>query len=123
MPTIVLEPNLMNQVTQLATAEAIEPDKVVENAVREYLRQRERQKIEVEAEAFRALHPDLVRAHLGEYVAIHNRQVVDQDQEFQRLHSRIRQRYGRQAVLIRKVEPQVDRELVFRSPRFDESKP
>jgi hypothetical protein len=122
MPTIVLEPNLMNQVTQLATAEAIDPDKVVENAVREYLRQRERQKIEVEAEAFRSLHPDLVRAHLGEYVAIHNRQVVDRDREFQMLHTRIRQRYGRQAVLIRKVESLADRELVFRSPRFEESK-
>jgi hypothetical protein len=58
---------------------------------------------------------------LGEYVAIHNRQVVDRDREFQMLHTRIRQRYGRQAVLIRKVEPLADRELVFRSPRFEES--
>lgn len=122
MQTIVLEPDLMNQVAQLAQAEAIDPDKFVANAVRDYLRQRERHKIEVEAQAFHTLHPELVQSYLDEYVAVHNQQVVDHDREFRILHARIRQGYGRQAVLIRKVERESDHVLLFRSPRFDEAK-
>jgi len=36
------------------------------------------------------------------------------------LHSRIRQRFGRQPVLLRCVEAGPERVLVFRSPRYGE---
>jgi len=69
------------------------------------------------------MHAELVAKYLGQYVAIHNDQVVDHDESFQPLHARIRHRFGRQPVLLRLVEAEPKRVLVFRSPRFDRGQP
>jgi len=109
----------MEQVEQTASEQAVKPDELVESAVRAYLRQAERKKIRAEAAAFRAMHARLVETHLGRYVAIHDRKVVDDDDDFQSLHSRVRRRFGRRPVLVRRVTAELERELVFRSPRFE----
>jgi len=95
------------------------PDELLETAVRAYLRQVEREQIETEAAAFRVMHDELRRQFLGQYVAIYRGEVVDHDLDFQLLHSRIRQRYGRQPVLLRRVEIEPERAMTFRSPRFE----
>ncbi len=117
--SITLEHQLMEQLEQIASEQAVKPDELVENAVRAYLRQAERKKIQAEAAAFRAMHARLTETHMGKYVAIHNRQIVDDDDDFQSLHSRIRQRFGRQPILLRRVTAESEREWVFRSPRFE----
>ena len=109
----------MEQLKQAASEQTTKPEEIVETAVRAYLRQIEREKIKAEVEAFRSMHDKLVKEYLGQYVAIHNGQVVDHDEDFQPLHSRIRQRFGRQPVLLRRVEAEPERVLVFRSPRFE----
>jgi hypothetical protein len=61
-----------------------------------------------------------VSRHLGEYVAIHNSQVVDHDIDIRALHLRIRHRFGRMPVLIRQVTQSAEaRDLVFHSPKAD----
>ena len=50
--------------------------------------------------------------------AIHNGKVVDHDQDFQSLHSRIRQRFGRQPVLLRRVEAEPERVWTFSAGTF-----
>jgi hypothetical protein len=87
--------------------------------VRTYLRQLERDKIRAEVEAFRAMHPDLVKQYSGKYVALYKGQLVDHDEDFQALHHRIRQRFGRQPVLLRQVTSEPERVLVIRSPRLE----
>lgn len=104
MSTIALQSELMEQLEQVAASRAVVPEELLESAVRAYLRQLEREKIKAEADAFRSMHAELVEKYPRQYVAIHNGQVVDHDQDFQSLHTRIRQRFGRQPVLLRRVE-------------------
>jgi len=78
-----------------------------------------RKRIRAEARAFRAMHDRLVKEYLAKYVAIHDGAVVDHDEDFQALHARIRQKYGRQPVLLRRVEPEPERVLTFRSPSVE----
>jgi len=113
----------MEQLKQVASERAVRPKELLETAVRTYLRQLEREKIKAEAEAFRAMHAELVEKYLGQYVAIRNGKVVDHDEDFQSLHSRIRQRFGRRPVLLRRVEVEPERVWVFRSPRFERGQP
>lgn len=71
-----------------------------------------------EVEAFRAMHSALRRDHFGEYVAIHEGQLVDHDPDPIALLNRIRQNYPGQTVLRRKVEEAPEVILRFRSPRL-----
>ena len=119
MNTITLEPKLMYQLEQVAAEQTTSTDELLEVAVRTYLRQLEREKIRKEAAIYRALHPQLCIDYLGQYVAIHHGRVVDNDLDFAALHARVRLRFGHQAILIRQVESEPERELTFRSPRIE----
>jgi len=123
MSTVTLGPELMEKIEQLAAEQAMLPEELLEAALCIYLRQIEREKIRAEAEAFRSMHAELVEKYLGQYVAIHNGRVVDHDQDFQSLHTRIRRRFGRRPVLLRRVETEPERVLVFRSPRLERGQP
>lgn len=121
MSTIVLEPTLMQRVQEAATTQTIPPEQLIDRAVRTYLRQLDRERIKIEAQAFQVQHAEIAKSYLGQYVAIYNRQLVDHDAEFEALHARIRQKYGQQPVLLRRVEAVPERELVFRSPRLEKA--
>jgi hypothetical protein len=123
MPNTTLQPELMKQLEQIAVEQEVKPEELLETAVRAYLRQIERETIKAEADAFRSMHAEMVREYLGQYVAVHNGQVVDHDQDFQSLHNRIRQRFGHRPVLLRRVEAEPERVLVFRSPRLERGQP
>lgn len=119
MTTITLSPQLAAELEQIANEQAVKPEELLEDAVRAYLRGLERDKIKAEATAYRKLHSELVKQYLGRYVAIHDGNVVDHDEDFQELHRRIRQRFGRQPVLLRQVATEPERVLVMRSPRLE----
>jgi hypothetical protein len=123
MVMLALQPELVEQLESVAAERSVMPDELLETAVRAYLRQIEREQIEAEVAAFRAMHAGLSEQFLGQYVAINHGKVVDHDLDFQALHSRIRQRYGRQPVLLRRVERNPEREMRFRSPRFGHIRP
>jgi len=123
MSTITLQPWLVEQLEQVAVQRSVEAKELVEAAVRAYLRQMEREKIKAEAEAFCSMHAELAEKYLGQYVAIHGGKVVDHDEDFQTLHSRIRQLFGRQPVLLRQVEVEPERVLTFHSPRLERGQP
>ena len=120
MLMLTLQPELAEQLESVAVERSVMPNELLEAAVRAYLRQVEREQIKTEAAAFRTQYDKLRRQFIGQYVAIYRGEVVDHDPEFQALHSRIRQRYGRQPVLLRRVEREPERTLVFRSPRFEQ---
>jgi predicted transcriptional regulator len=123
MSTITLSPQLTSELKQAAAAQSAKPEELLEDAVRAYLRQLERDKIKTEAEAFRQMHAELAKQYLGQYVAIHNGQLVDHDVDFQKLHQRVPQTYGRQAILLRRVTTDPERVLVMRSPRLNRDSP
>ena len=49
------------------------------------------------------MHDVLVSNYFGEYVAIHNRRSVDHDSDLGALRKRIRDKYGKMAILLRQV--------------------
>lgn len=111
----------MQRVQEAATTQTIQPEQLIDRAVRAYLRQLDRERIKAEAQAFQSQHAELVRNYLGQFVAIYNGHLVDHDPDFEALHGRIRQKFGQQPVLLRQVEIQPERELVFRSPRLEKA--
>jgi hypothetical protein len=121
MLMLTLQPELIEQLESVAVERSVMPDELLEAAVRAYLRQVEREQIKTEASAFRTQCDNLRRQFMGHYVAIYHGEVVDHDPDFQALHSRIRQRYGRQPVLLRRVEIEPERMLVFRSPHLEQN--
>ena len=50
--------------------------------MRDYLRALQRRKIEAEAQAFGSMHAELVKTHLGQYIAIYRGRLIDQDEDF-----------------------------------------
>lgn len=123
MSTITVQAQLVEQLEQAASERSMMPEELLETALRDYLRQLDRDKIKTEAEAFRDLHSALLKEYPGQYVAIHNGELVDHDEDFQALHRRVRQRFGRQPVLLRQVGPEPERVWTFRSPQFERGQP
>lgn len=119
MIDIAIPSQLAEQLEWIAKERSVGTDAILEEAVQAYLRQIEREKIQKEAGSFRKMHDDLRERYLGQYVAVHNGEVVDHDGDFRALHERIRERFGRQPILLRRVESKPEREMTFRSPRFE----
>lgn len=71
-----------------------------------------------EKQAYRALHANLWVQYPNHHVAIYQGKLVDHDQDGIALSRRIYARYPDEFVLIKQVEPQPERTLRFRSPRF-----
>lgn len=71
--------------------------------------------------AYHALHPQLAKNYLGQYVAIYQGRLVDHDADAIVLLQRVRAKYSGQVVLRRKVEPVAEREITVRHPRIEHS--
>ncbi|MFO7537981.1 MAG: DUF5678 domain-containing protein [Chloroflexota bacterium] len=70
-----------------------------------------------EEAAFYRLHPELWQKYPGQYVAIHNEEVVDHDADQVALYLRVKARYPGQFVWIAPVKETPVEEYVVRSPR------
>lgn len=116
MDAIVLEPTLRSRLEQDAAQDIRSVNDLVNEAVAQYLRDRQQAKIDREIAAYEDMHAQLVRDHLGEWVAVHDQQLVDHDSDRIALYRRIRARYGRTAVLIRQVTAEQVEEVWLRTP-------
>ena len=74
--------------------------------------------VDREMQAYIAMHPHLMQKYRNQYVAIQNGELVDHDERFDALLTRIDAAYPNQFVWLTKVEDQPIRELTFRSPRL-----
>jgi len=106
MSEIVLREPLASQIRQEAESEGIGIESLIEAALRHYRFEAQRKKINSESEWWRAAPPEIRAAYAGEFVAIHNKQVVDHDQDEETLRKRVRARYGKIAVLLTPAEGQ-----------------
>lgn len=104
-------PDLVKRVERLAHSTNQRQHQVVETAVQAYLDHIEREKIHTETEAFWRMYTDLQKQYLGEYVAVHEEQVVDHDQDVLRLEQRVVDRLGDIAILIAPVTTSAKRDL------------
>ena len=114
MPTIVVEPELYKRFEEAAIEQKASVDEMLDEAVRHYLWELNRRKISEESKRYRQLHAELRAKHLGKYIAMLNGEVVDNDADFQALHQRVRQRFGRKPVMITLVQEAVEPTLTRR---------
>jgi hypothetical protein len=114
MPVVTVEPELYRRVEEAAQEQRASIDQVLAEAVRLYLWEQERHKIEQEGAAYRRQHAAIKAQYLGQYIAVHEGQVVDHDPDFAALRRRIHQQYGHTPVMITRVEEQPERPLIRR---------
>lgn len=116
--TISLKQDLADQISSLAGKSQANAEAFVDKALRTYLAQFRREKIRAETEAFNQQYQQLLAEYEGQYVAVHNGQIIDHHDDLRTLHLRVFDQLGHTPVLLKKVRGQPDRELVFRSPRI-----
>lgn len=75
--------------------------------------------MKTEIAGYEAMHAELVKRFLGQYVAIYQGRLVDQDADPVALHRRITANYAGKVVLSRKVQQEAAPVLHMRSPRLE----
>ena len=108
---VVRHPALVERIRDIARETNRDATQVVETAVEAYLDQLDRDRIHEETEAFWDMQADLVASYPGEYVAVHQRRVVDHDFDLVSLEERIAERLGEISVLIAPVTDAARRDL------------
>jgi hypothetical protein len=75
--------------------------------------------LEVEQEAWFARPAAERERYMGEYIAIHRGEVMDHDPDQRTLYLRVRERFGRQPVLIVKADWSAMPDFTLHSPRLE----
>ncbi len=117
--TIGLDEKTSIQLEQMARVRSVEAVTLARDAIRTFLRDESRRIIDQEAKAYRRLHPELLRSMPGQFVAVHNGQVVDHDSDQMAVFRRVEEAFGGQPVLIRQVRPEIDQTIEIMSPRLE----
>jgi hypothetical protein len=92
---------------------------LAQDAIRSFLHAEARRVIQTEVEAYKRIHQELLQTMPGDFVAVHQGQVVDHDADQLALLSRVETTYGGQPVLIRQVRPELEHVITVYSPRID----
>ena len=113
---IVLRDDLREILESNALQESRSLNDIVNEAVGLYVHRMQQAKIDREVEAYERMHSKLRDRFLGQWVAIHDQQLVDYDADREPLYRRIRNRFGRTSVLIRRVSESPIHEIWMRTP-------
>ncbi|MCB0078719.1 MAG: hypothetical protein KDD73_15010 [Anaerolineales bacterium] len=116
---VTLDSALQAQLEQVAIATAQRPEAIVQEAVAVRVQELRKQLLEREEAAYQELHPSLLKAHLGKFVAIMDGIVVDSDPDLEALYRRVREEYAERVVLVRQVEPSAVQTFNFRGVRME----
>lgn len=122
-PRVAIEPQLYNRVEQASDAHQIGIDRLLTEAIRRYLWELDRRKISEESQIYQQRHAELKAQYLGQFIAMHDGQIVDHDREVAALHQRVRQRFGWKPVMITLVEEVAEHELVRHGFRLEIARP
>jgi len=120
---LVIEPQLYSRIEQAADEHKIDIDQILTQAIRRYLWELDRRKISEESQAYRQRHAELKAEYLGQYIAMHNGQVMDHDTDITALRQRVRQRFGQKPMMITLVEEVAEQPLVRHGFRLESGKP
>ncbi len=90
MDEIVLRADLLEALDRNAEQEARSVNEIVNEALERYLHERHIAKLDAEIAAFEKLHPELRQKYLGQWVAVHEQQLVDHDSDRATLYKRVR---------------------------------
>jgi Family of unknown function (DUF5678) len=118
MLTVMINDQTANQLTKIAVEQSISPENLVEKAIRDLLRAEASRILARETKAFRLMHPQLLQKYAGQYVALHQGQLIDHDADQLTLYLRIDAQYPDEVILIKQVTPEVEEIYAVRSPRI-----
>ena len=97
---LLKEPALVEAVYQVAAKEGLNGDDFVAEAVRHRLAVYRQKRIWAETERWYALPVETRKQYAGKFVAMYEDAIVDSDPNRAILYFRVRERFGRQPVLI-----------------------
>jgi hypothetical protein len=117
--TISIEPDFQVKLEQIAQSIGKSTEEVVIEAINEHLERLNRQKLEIEQQAYEQMYSKLKKKYLGQFVAIHNKELVGTGQDFESLFLRIQESFGDVPILICQVTESPVQEWRFRSPRLE----
>ena len=109
----------VNSLNQVASTLGESAEVLADKAITQYLRQVAERKIEREETYYRAQHPQLLAHYKGQYIAMHQGQVIDVDTDELALFLRIRQAYPLVGILIKQVSANSEEVWTIRSPRVE----
>ncbi len=112
---IVLRPELQAELERNAEQEARSVNELLNEALEYYFETRQEEKLSQEIVAYEKMHPELWQKFAGQWVAIHNEELVDHDIDDVALHRRVRAQYGQTVVLIRQVRETPIEEIWIRT--------
>jgi hypothetical protein len=120
--TLDVPENIYQEVAQLAQETQSEIDDVLEEIVIRsfpplYVSP-DQPKMLREVAAFEAMHPELWEKYPNEFVAVYQGKVIDHDLDEMVLVDRVHETYPNEVITVDKVLPQLQREIIFRSPRY-----
>ncbi len=117
MAVLQISDDLVKTIHEEAAVRGMTIETYLHGAVSRERSMSDRRKIEREQSWWLSLPLSERAKYEGEYVAVHNYQLIDHDIDKTVLYRRVRERFGNTAVLIMPAEG--PREIVIRSPRFD----
>lgn len=94
------ETTLADEIYKVATQEGKSADDVLADAARQYLAAYRKKRIKEEAQAWYSMAPEIRNEYKGLVVAVYQGKIVDSDPDRRNLYIRIRDRFGRQPVLL-----------------------
>ncbi len=100
MVTLPLQEELIDQVRQLTEPEGLDATEFVAEAIRHHLSVFRQKRIAAETTAWYRLPAEERAGYADKYVAVYGGKVVDSDPDRLTLYLRVRERYGRQPILI-----------------------
>ena len=94
-------------------------EEIIKEALNGHLKQLETQKLNVEIAAFERMHSEIKKRYKGQFVAVHQGQVIDSDMDFEPLCLRVQAGLGNVPVLIRQVHDSLQEEWRIRGTRWE----
>ena len=116
MEAIVLRADLREAVEKDAVQEARSINEIVNEAVEQYVRERQRIKLDREIAAYEAMHAELRQKYFGQWVAVYEQKLIDHDEDRAALYRRVRAKLASLPVLIRQVTAQTGEDIWMRTP-------
>ena len=94
------ETTLADEIYKVATQEGKSADDVLADAARQYLAAYRQKRIKADTDAWYRMPAEIRQQYKGQFVAIYQGKIVDTDLDRMTLYFRIRERFGREPVVI-----------------------
>lgn len=119
MSVVQVDSDLMNEIRIYGGPENGDLTAVIEDILRQHLFRLRQQKFDQECDSYEKNHPQIVEQYLGRYVAIHQGEVIDADEDGTVLSRRVRQKFGHVPIAIIRVQETTEWPVLrIRRPRL-----